>query len=327
VTPATLAARDGAVLLDLTGRTLLELTGRDRVPFLHNFCTNDIKALAPGQGCEAFLCNAKGRVLSHVTVFADADSLWLETVAGQAARLRSHLERYIIREDVALHDRSAEVAEVLLTGPRSRELFLEACTPAVADGLREKLSAMPRPGIIAWDRAPWLRVGSVAWLTGSAWLVWGSVAGPAVKDLVAQLIARGGVRGDADDWESLRIDAGFPEYGHDITDDRLPQEVARNRLCLNFHKGCYLGQEPIARLDALGHTNQELRRLRGTGRKIPSRGTRLHDRDSGAEAGIVTSAATHPFEEGVVALGYVKRKWFAAGTVLSWEEGELTVRP
>src|SRR5262249_28188768 len=72
---------------------------------------------------------------------------------------------------------------------------------------------------------------------------------------------RGVVAGSIADWEALRIEAGFPSYGVDITEDNLPQEVGRTSRCVSFNKGCYLGQEPIARLDSMGHTNRELRRM------------------------------------------------------------------
>ena len=98
----------GAGLVDFGDRTLLELTGADRARFLHNLCTNEIRKLPAGAGCEAFLTNVQGKLLGHVLVFASDDGLLLETVPGQAERILSHLDRYLIREQVVLHDRSSE---------------------------------------------------------------------------------------------------------------------------------------------------------------------------------------------------------------------------
>src|SRR5579862_3034371 len=88
------AATTSAAVVDFSDRGLLELTGADRVKFLHSFCTNDIKRLAAGDGCEAFITNVKGRVLGHVWIDATDTSLWLDAVAGSAERLVPHLERY-----------------------------------------------------------------------------------------------------------------------------------------------------------------------------------------------------------------------------------------
>ena len=110
-------------LFDVSDRVQIELTGSDRAKFLHNFCSNEVKKLEPGQGCEAFVTNIKGKTVGHIFVFAEADALWIESVAGSAATLMSHLDRFLIREDVQLHDRSAEFSELLLVGERSTELL------------------------------------------------------------------------------------------------------------------------------------------------------------------------------------------------------------
>ncbi|MBC7821917.1 MAG: hypothetical protein IAG10_33945, partial [Planctomycetaceae bacterium] len=108
-------------LFEIQGRTQIEITGRDRVKFLHSFCTNDIKKLQPGQGCEAFVTNVNGKVLGHIFVFAERESLWLES--GAAAALLPHFDKYVITDDVRFVDRSAEFAELLLAGPPSTELL------------------------------------------------------------------------------------------------------------------------------------------------------------------------------------------------------------
>jgi folate-binding Fe-S cluster repair protein YgfZ len=98
-------------LVDVSDRTRIELTGRDRASFLNGFCTNDIQRLEPGHGCEAFLTNLKGRTIGHVFVTCGHDSLVLETVPGQAETILAHLDRYLIREDVQLLDRTQDWGE------------------------------------------------------------------------------------------------------------------------------------------------------------------------------------------------------------------------
>jgi len=317
MTPALEAARDSAAVFLLPDRTHIEITGADRAAFLHNFCTNDIKSLQPGQGCEAFLCNVKGHVVGHATVFVGDEAIWLETVPGAAQKLIAHLERYVIREDVELRDRTHQLLELCIVGPRAAEVLFLIGGPT-------SLEEMPVPGTLRHSGTMW--IDCIDWFGGRSYLVSGdpSEIRPfhgvlSEFDQIASAVAgtaRGVAAGTAADWEALRIDAGFPTYGVDITEDNLPQEVARNQQCLSFTKGCYLGQEPVARLDALGHTNRELRRLLIHGSAVPAHGTGLIDPASGNDAGHVTSAAPNPYGDGVLALGYVKSKWFAAGTLL-----------
>ncbi len=287
-------------------RTHIELIGTDRAKFLHNFCTNDILKLSPGQGCEAFVCNVKGRVIGHVTVFVGESSLWLESVAGTAAPLMAHLDRYLIREDVTITDRSGDVSELLLIGPQVPALLKIVFGDNVT--IPEALFDQSQIRSIEDEE---VRLSRVDRLGDPTWLL--IVPKTAVNALVRQFEAHGATQGDADYAESLRIAAGFPQYGQDITEDHLAQEVGRTARCVSFTKGCYLGQEPIARLDALGHTNRELRRLSLTASGLVA-GMKLRDAENTQDIGVITSAAPAPDGNGSVALGYLKSRWLAAGT-------------
>lgn len=283
-------------VFDLSGRTQIELTGVDRVPFLHGFCTNDIKRLEPGQGCEAILTNIKGKAVGHVFVFATATSLWLDTVAGQAETIIGHLDRYLIREDVTFHDRSRELGELFLTGPHATQLLmLDEGLPPSGHVERESFG---QPFVI--------RRADLFHQPG--FLI--SLPLAACEAMQRSLLAVGVVSGTSDLFESLRIAAGFPLYGRDITEENLAQEVARTPQCISFTKGCYLGQEPIARLDAMGHTNRELRRIRFASGVQPTPGLRLLAAETDDEAGVLTSLAPLPTEVGeTLALGYLKTKF------------------
>ena len=283
-------------LFDLSGRTQVELTGADRAKFLHGFCTNDIQRLEPGQGCEAILTNIKGKAVGHVFVFATATALWLDTVAGQAETITTHLDRYLIREDVTFHDRSNELGELFLTGPHAAQLLmLDEGLPPYGHVERESFG---QPFVI--------RRADLFHQPG--FLI--SLPLTARDAMLRSLLAVGVVSGSSDLFESLRIAAGFPLFGRDITDENLAQEVARTPQCISFTKGCYLGQEPIARLDALGHTNRELRRVRfATGSPVTP-GMKLFAADSEDEAGVLTSVAPLRNEAGeTLALGYLKTKF------------------
>lgn len=307
---------DGTILFIDDTRSHIELTGKDRAKFLHNFCTNDILRLAAGQGCEAFMCNVKGRILGLITVVAGEDSLWLESVSGAAPGLMAHLDRYLIREDVQLADRSADVCEILLCGPQATAMLSSVVGET-------SLSTWPMyQSRIYGMNGIECRVSRVDWLGDPTWLL--IVPRSESTAVVNQLEASGVVRGTPDLAESLRIDAGFPHFGRDISEEHLAQEVGRTVRSISFTKGCYLGQEPIARLDALGHTNRELRRLRSDSPLVA--GSVIRDVEGTQEVGVITSAAHAPSGTGSVALGYLKSRWTKPGTRVVVESAEATVR-
>lgn len=274
---------NGPILFDVSDRTQIEVTGRDRVKFLHSFCTNDIKKLQPGQGCEAFVTNVNGKVLGHIFVFAERDSLWLESVPGSAATLLPHFDKYLITEDVQFTDRSAEFAELLLAGTSSTEL-LERLGLSVAKLSRNEHLTHGS------DALPARSVRRVDWLNSPTWLLSVPVA---QRDAVQQTLTQSGARqADLNEIHALRVAAGFPIYGIDITEDNLAQEVGRTELAISFTKGCYLGQEPIARIDAMGHVNRQLCRVELSSGPLPDAGTPILDKPppDGKPIGAITSA-------------------------------------
>ncbi len=288
-------ARDAVLVFDVSDRTQIELTGADRAKFLHGFCTNDINRLQPGQGCEGFLTNIKGRVVGHIFVFATATSLWLDTVSGQETVIVPHLDRYLIREDVQFVSHP-ERGELFITGPHAAPLLmLDEGLPPYGHLARESFGQ-------PFDIRRVDLFGSPGFLI--------SLPHAVLDTMRSSLLAVGCVAGSRDLFESLRIAAGFPQYGIDVTDENLAQEVARTKECISFTKGCYLGQEPIARLDAMGHTNRELRRVRFAPGSRPTPGTTLLAGESDDEAGVLTSVAPLPTATGAtLALGYLKTKF------------------
>lgn len=285
-----------AVIFDLSDRTQLELTGADRAKFLHGFCTNDIKALASGRGCEAFVCNVQGKVLGHVFVFCTESSLWIDTVPGQEDVLFRHLDRYLINEDVQIQRRSAEYGDLYLHRTPPSEVF-----PDLAGSEWNRLADQP---VLSHGTIANRQVRKVDWLGEAGWLI--SAPRGALKLAVPSLSAS-----DPQVWNALRIAAGFPLYGVDISSDNLAQEVNRTERGISFQKGCYLGQEPIARIDALGHVNRELRRLMLEGDHVPAAGTALLAADAATQIGVITSAAELSGQ--IVALGYLRKKFAVPG--------------
>ena len=293
-------ARDAVLVFDVSDRTQIELTGADRAKFLHGFCTNDINRLQPGQGCEGFLTNIKGRVVGHIFVFATETSLWLDTVNGQEMVIVPHLDRYLIREDVQFVSHS-DRSELFITGLHATQLLM----------LDEGLSPYGRVARESFGHP--FDIRRVDLFGSPGFLI--SLPHAALDTMKSSLLAVGCVAGSSELFESLRIAAGFPLYGIDITDENLAQEVARTKQCISFTKGCYLGQEPIARLDAMGHTNRELRRIRFAPGSQPTPGAKLLAAETDDEAGVLTSVAPLPTATGeTLALGYLKTKFGKADT-------------
>lgn len=291
------AAIHGAVVIDLPGRTQLELTGQDRASFLHNFCTNHIKGLAVGQGCEAFITNIKGRILGHVLVFAGPERLLVETVPGQGAALLAHLDKYIITEDVQLADKSGEWGQLYLSGAQAEAVLQSALSlsalpsgpnPAqitVGDGVLRKFSFGSAPG--------WSLVGPPAW----------------IAQYRSSLVTSGAVAGTEELFEQLRIEAGFPHYGVDLSEANLAQEANRTARAISFQKGCYLGQEPIARIDALGHVNRALCSVITThASSIPAEAEVFAVAGATEPAGQLTSAAIWPITGQALGIGLLRRE-------------------
>lgn len=308
------AARRSAALFDLSDRVQIEVTGRDRQPFLHNFCTNDIKRLGPGESCEAFVTNAKGRILAHIFVFVCEDSLWIETAPGQAESLLAHLDRYVITEDVELHDRTDDYGELFLTGPRSISQL------SVMDLLADFLEIHQHR--IVQRNGHWLAVRRVDLLGQPG--VFLSTARTQLAAVWKELVTAGACPGGAVAFHACRIEAGFPLYGLDLTDNNLVQEAARTESAISFTKGCYLGQEPITRIDALGHVNRELRGLRLDSEPIPVSGDVILS-DEGREVGVITSSALVPGQDRPIALGLLRSRHAKPGTELRVRTGGVQV--
>lgn len=313
---------DGAAMAPLA-RNVLRVAGADRVKILNNLATNDIKLLAEGQGCESFLTNVKGHVVGFVTVFATADALLLETAPGQVEKLIPHIDRYIIREDAALTDLSPERTALHLMGPQAESRLREWLGPQGANDLpveplavRELSVSGGQALLVRYD----LRSANDPEFRGYRLICDAAVAGDAWRTLRGVGFSPCG-RGS---FEAARIRARFPEFGRDISDENLPQEVDRDRLAISFKKGCYLGQETVARIDALGHVNKKLVRLRFEGSAMPDPGLELMSAD-GKPAGQVTSCAVMPGENRVLALAYIRRGVNAAGSRLESPAGSAVV--
>lgn len=310
--------------MPLDGWSTVEVAGRDRASFLHNLCTNDVRGLAPGAGCEAFFTDVKGKIVAHAFVLVGDEAIQLVMVPGSAALLIAHLERYVIREDVQLSDLTATVSWSLVVGFNAAERLVE---------LARDVPGVDR--LVADDAAPWShavvplgRLNRIAarvvrcplpWCGGYLLGCGGNHAAKVREKLI------GCVECPPPVWQALRVESAWPLWGVDFDHANLPQEVGRDAVAISFRKGCYLGQETVARIDALGHVNKRLVQVRLTGGVAPPVGAEL--RRSGASVGRVTSSCWSPAFNAPLALAMVERRSNDPGTAVECgdETGEVVV--
>ena len=307
------ALRTGIGFCDLTGQTQIELTGEDRAKVLHGLCTNDIKRLNAGDGCEAFLTNVQGKTTGFVNVFCRESSLVLDTAPGFADALIPALDRYIIREDVKLIDRTNDWAQILVSGAKATNLLatnFDGAIPAsrmgTADGLIRDIPVQLR---------------RIPYASTDCFFVCCDV--PHRDALVAWLRDVDAVECSQDAVNVARIEMGVPVFGQDVTVDNLPQEIARDELAVSFTKGCYLGQETVARIDAMGHVNRRLMGLKFSGPAVPGAGTVIEM--EGKQIAQLTSSCFSPRLNAPLALAFVRRGSDKPGTILSADSGDAEV--
>jgi folate-binding protein YgfZ len=277
--------REGAGLLDRSERATLELRGPDAADFLQGQVTNDVLALEPGQGCYAAMLNPKGRVLADLRILHAAPQRFLvDTEATALEAVLRDLRMYKIGRQVEVAD-TPERAVLSLIGPRSREVADSALGIRV---LGDEHSLSEAAGVVAVRTN--LGIDLIA-------------DGDQAAELRERLLASGAQPVSLDAAEVVRIESGRPRHGLDMTEDNLPAEAGIVERAVSFTKGCYVGQEPVARMHYKGHPNRHLRGLRLS--EQANSGTALFA--SGKEVGRVTSRALSP-ALGPIALALVRRE-------------------
>ena len=295
------------------GATLIELSGQDRVSFLHNLCTADIKGLKTGEGCELFFTDVQGRTIGFGYVFAGDHTLLFSTAADQAEVLLPHLDRYQIREDVQCSDRSRQWQQWSLCGPKAESL----CEEILGLKIDSRNLCFAQT---TWESIK-LRCCRTDFFGLPGFLL--QIESETAESL-AEAWAAQAIECDPTVFDFLRIQAGSPVFGRDISPKNFPQEIDRDARAISFNKGCYLGQETIARIDALGQVQQLLRQLAISNvDPSPVSGDRLEA--AGKTAGHFTSVGRNLEDGQIVALGFVRRAYADSGVELAFTSGSVKV--
>lgn len=306
------AARRAAVVIDLSHRGRLRVTGRDRLDLIHRLTTNDMRDLHPGQGIPNLFLTNKGRIVEMFDVLAGAEDLQLLLLSSNAPGVAKWIEQFTFAEDVVVTDTTSETAEFGVFGPAAAAILGDA--GAAVDDLRGRDHREAEIGGVR------VRVGGAAPLAGGGYrIVSARHEGPRVWEAVAGGGARFGLRpAGAEVEEILRIEAAMPAPGRELSERWNPLE-AELYHAISFTKGCYVGQEVVARLNTYEKVQRALRGLRVAGDQVPRSGSRVLASSAEAEAGQVTSAVRSPGLGAILALAYVERKYSEAGTTLAVE--------
>lgn len=302
------AARETVAVFDRSVLGKVSVTGRDRLAFLQGMLTNDVKGLQPGQGAPAAFLDAHGKVMALLVVYAAADRALIELPASFTEKTLQTLDRYLISEKAYFEAVDDAFAILSLQGPAARGL-LESLTAAALDlaphaHVEATIAGAP---VRVVNRAEGPTLGFHCWVLAEH--------AAAVRRAFE---AAGAVPAGAETLDVLRVEAGQPWYPQDVDDSVILPEARLDPL-VSYTKGCYIGQEVVARVKYRGHVNRALSGLVIEGDRVPDQGAQVAV--EGKEVGRVTSAVRSHALGRPIALGYIRREHFEPGTAVTVVDG------
>jgi folate-binding protein YgfZ len=300
------ALREGCALVDRSDVGRLELMGEDRQRFLNGLVTCDVKALAAGEGAYGYFTDRQGKILSDVVVLALADRLWLELPASVADAIRGQLGKYIIADRVEIKPLD-DLVVWTIAGPAAR-----AVLAAVSDAAPPASAWSHGKATLDGSELQWVRQ---ARLGVEAWSLW--VSASIARSLAEALVDRGAARGlrpvGRSALEVVRVEETIGSFGRDFGPANFPQEVGESSA-VSYTKGCYLGQEIVARIHYRGGVNHRLTGLELVTAVEPAPGSALLLEDR--EVGTVSSVVESP-RGGWIGLAMIHRR--------GWEAAEFSI--
>lgn len=280
--------RESAAWIDLSARGKIRVSGEDRARLIHAMSTNHIQGLQPGEGVYAFFLSSQGRILGDANIYNLGETLFLDTEPETVAKLRDHLDKYIIADDAMLDDETDKWVEIAVEGPHSLERAAEL-------------------GILVPDRrysvSDWL--GGFVARAASTGLEGVRIFVPQNEknDLLERLRELGIPNASAVEARIVRLENGIPRYGEDISERYLVQETGVMHA-VHPNKGCYLGQEIVERVRSRAQVHRVLMPVRIEDRRAPEPGTKLGT--DGKDVAELTSAVFSPALGEIAGLAYVR---------------------
>ena len=275
---------------------LIEVSGPDRVTWLQGMVTNDLEGLSSGQGCYAAHLDPRGKVLAQMCVLVQEDRVWLELERGNVGATVEALNKLLIMEDAETLDRSADLAVMTIVGVQSRSILERWAGSAIDLPSPYSHSLVGRARVLRGDLGYDLIVGHRE-----------------VERVCEELVALGSERGDTDLWECIRIEEGLPIFGIDVDSTTTLPELGDKGI--DYKKGCYIGQEVVAKIHYIGHVNRCFVGLKFDGDAVPIPNATVLN--GGRDVGRITSAVFSPGLGTPIALAYVRLGSEKAGTQLA----------
>jgi folate-binding protein YgfZ len=291
IEPEYWALRNSVGIRDVSYFGKIDITGKDGKNFLHRMLSNDINVLQPGQGTWALFLNVKGHIQGDMKIYAFPDHLLVVLQHYIREKIVSGLDRYVIGENLQFHDATEEFVMFQIIGPGA-ESFLRS----------KGVQQLPETNLsFVSSKIGEVEVTLIRLAVGYAILGKSEDGLKLLNILDAQPV---GMRA----FEIFRVESGIPLMQRDVGETNFPQET-RMDAAVSFQKGCYLGQETIARIDAQGHVNKFLTGIRSV--------SPIHDGDvlfkNGKEIGKITSSVQSIALNSPLALGYVRREFAKPG--------------
>lgn len=316
------ALRSGAIVLDRSDRSRWRFTGPKAAETLTGLVTNDVLALKPGEGLYAAALTPKGKIVADLRIFCEDDGLLADTGPAAAEGWRAMARKFINPRVAPFTEISEQTRDTGVFGSRAPELLSRLFeTDANAFHQLQPYSHVRARPRSSTEDVTVVRAAELGDVPG-----FDIIAPSEITDeLRAGLEAIGAVAAPRALFDIARIEAGFPEWGVDMNEDTLPQEANFDELgAISYSKGCYVGQETVARIHFRGHVNKILRRVRFTAETVPPRGTDLTD-PTGKVVGEVRSSARSP-RGGGVGIAMVRREvGTGAKLIAQWGSEQIEV--
>lgn len=309
------AIREGAAIGSISPRAQLAVAGPDRATFLQGLLTNDIQALAEGSGCYAAWLSPQGRMLTDMHVLQSSGMILLDVPAAQASAVLARLDQFVFSEDVRIESLSEAMTGVWVHGPLAASVI-----SSVVSGFSRIADWNDyHHDTATFDNNP-VSVARIDQLGVPGYCVF--LARAAESQFVAAAVAAGAKVVGVEALDAARIEAGYPLYGVDMTDDTIPLEAGIEERAISFTKGCFVGQEVVIRVLHRGG-GRVVKKLVGLKLAVNAPvGSRILSGER--EIGVLTSVATSS-RLGAIALGYVHRDFAAPGTAVQTDRYPATV--
>ena len=305
------AAQQTALLVARPGLGMLKVTGKTRLDLIHRMSTQDVATLQPGEGAATVLTTDIGRIIDRLILYAASDALYVLTGEENALAIGRYLLGFVFwGDDFKLEDLTTRTSIFGVYGPQAQSR-LQAAGFADVDVARHHWRTAQLGSATAY-------VHRTDPIGGDGYFVTCTIA--AAPTVAERLLAAGLVPGDEDAFDYARIAAGQPRFGRELTQEYIPLE-ADLWADVSFNKGCYTGQEIIARMESRGQLAKKLTQLRSAAPLAAG----MELRAGGKRAGVVTSAADGP--AGPVALGYVRTAALKADAEFSAGDVPVTLLP